>query len=113
MLTFHNFPPQAARHVFEFAGVFAPALPPSGAIELMAEIDEWPIPNRFADSVMGFLDNMPFFAHCEAHIIAGFNGWSIPPCDNRATVGDPDAVADFCAGCWEKFKRGEFDGGRR
>jgi len=64
----------------------------------------------FHARVDAFLDSMPFFARCEAHIIAGFNGWSIPECDNRAVVGDPDAVADFCAECWKKFKRGEFDG---
>jgi len=113
MLTIHDFPPQAVRHIHEFAGVFAPALPPQGFEELLKEIDAWPIPNRFADVVQEFLDNMPFFAHCEAHIIAGFNGWSIPKCDNRAVVGDPDAVADFCAECWKKYKRGDFDGGRR
>jgi len=112
MLTFHNFPPQAARHVHEFVGAFAPALPPDGWERLVSEIQNWPTPiDRFADEdIQKFLDAMPFFARCEAHIIAGFNGWSIPECDNRAVVGDPDAVADFCAECWKKFKRGEFDG---
>jgi len=102
-----------ARCTAEFVSCFEPAYPPQGWQKLMNEIEKWPTPmDRFADTVLGFLENMPDMTKCESHIVSGLNGWSRPQCDNRPTVCDLDSEFEFCAECWRRFQRGEFDGGR-
>lgn len=64
--------------------------------------------DRFINLVTGFLENMPDRTTCEAHILAGFMGFSIPACDNRPVVGEIETEFDLCRECFALYQRGEW-----
>lgn len=103
------FPPKASRHVAEFVGAFAPALPPQGWQELIAEVGNWPTPvDHFADKVMSFLDNMPDATTCEGGLLASIMGYSRKACENKSFICDLDSEMWLCKDCWSEYQRGNW-----
>jgi len=104
-----SFPPKSARHVAEFVGVFGESLPPSGWEKLIAEIDHWPTPvDRFADQVMGFLDNMPDATKCEGGSLASIMGYKRGQCENKSFICDLDTEMWLCQDCWNEYQSGNW-----
>ena len=102
--------PELARHYAnEFAGVFAPALPPHGFEELVAEMRGWPTPiDRFASVVTGFLDNMPSLLTCEGAVLAGMGGYNMSPCQNRVDLSQLETELELCRDCFNRAERGDW-----
>lgn len=102
---------QARRYAEEFAGVFAPGLPPHGWEQPILETLDWPKFDRWADDVLRRVDSL-FDRQCEAHICAAANGNYLPKCEAPATVSDRETELTFCAEDYKKFQRGKFDAWR-
>jgi len=103
-------PELARKFADEFVGLFAPALPPSGFEELVSEISSsWPTPmDRFADTVMAFLDNMPDQTTCDGGLLASVLGYSRQKCENKAFVCDLESEMWLCRDCWNEYQRGNW-----